>query len=370
MIFQVTIALCVAGLLALSMRRRSASLRHMVWMLGLGAALAAPVAAWLIPPVALPTGFRFESGAMSGVSAAAGINWLGMVWLVGAVLVASRFALAHARAAALVARAERVGTESGVEMRRAPEGTMPFTWGLVRAVAMVPAGVDRDVVLHELAHALRRDHWWLLASQAACCVYWFHPLVWLAAARAADERERACDDWALSQGAAPESYAETLVAAARSGLAIPGAAMAVAGQTPLETRLRAILDPATNRRSAGRAALALGVAVAVAFVLPVARAQKVYKVADGIEPPRVLSKVEPQYTQEARDARISGKVVLSIEIDEEGLARNVTVKAPLDAGLDKNAIIAVEKWRFKPGTKEGKPVRCAATVEVNFRLQN
>jgi TonB family protein len=37
-------------------------------------------------------------------------------------------------------------------------------------------------------------------------------------------------------------------------------------------------------------------------------------------------------------------------------------------GLDEKAVEAVEKWKFKPGFKDGKPVAVAATVEVNFRL--
>jgi outer membrane biosynthesis protein TonB len=44
------------------------------------------------------------------------------------------------------------------------------------------------------------------------------------------------------------------------------------------------------------------------------------------------------------------------------------VTRSLDAGLDKKAAEAIEKWTFQPGQKDGKPVAVAATIEVNFRL--
>jgi periplasmic protein TonB len=40
----------------------------------------------------------------------------------------------------------------------------------------------------------------------------------------------------------------------------------------------------------------------------------------------------------------------------------------LGLGLDENAIEAVSQWQFKPGTRDGQPVKVAATIEVNYRL--
>jgi TonB family protein len=96
--------------------------------------------------------------------------------------------------------------------------------------------------------------------------------------------------------------------------------------------------------------------------------QKTYKMADGITAPKVLHKVEPKYTQEAKDAKIEGAVVLKVVVTSEGKADNIEVVRGLDPGLDQNAMDAIAQWTFQPGTKDGQPVNVAATIEVNFRL--
>jgi TonB family protein len=63
-----------------------------------------------------------------------------------------------------------------------------------------------------------------------------------------------------------------------------------------------------------------------------------------------------------------GTVVLYVEVDASGHPRNLKVMRSLGLGLDEKAIEAVEKWKFRPGYKDGKAVTVAATVEVNFRL--
>jgi len=87
-----------------------------------------------------------------------------------------------------------------------------------------------------------------------------------------------------------------------------------------------------------------------------------------ISAPQLISKVEPEFSEEARKAKYSGVVVLQIEVDTNGKARGVRVIQSPGLGLDKKAVDAVLQWRFKPGYQDGRPVVTAATVEVNFRL--
>jgi protein TonB len=93
-----------------------------------------------------------------------------------------------------------------------------------------------------------------------------------------------------------------------------------------------------------------------------------YRIGGGVTAPTVLVKVEPEYSEEARKAKWQGTVVLSLVVDEHGVAQAINVTKSLGLGLDQKAIEAVQKWRFKPGMKDGKPVPVIAAIEVNFRL--
>jgi protein TonB len=94
----------------------------------------------------------------------------------------------------------------------------------------------------------------------------------------------------------------------------------------------------------------------------------VYSVGNGTTPPTVLTKVDPEYSEEARKAKYSGSVMLSIVVNTDGKAEQITVVKSLGMGLDEKAIEAVQKWRFLPGKNKGVPVKVKAQIEVNFRL--
>ncbi len=94
----------------------------------------------------------------------------------------------------------------------------------------------------------------------------------------------------------------------------------------------------------------------------------VYRIGGGVSAPTLLFKVEPEYSEEARKAKFQGTVVLYVVVDEKGMPQQLRVLRPLGLGLDEKAVEAVQKWRFKPGVKDGKAVSVAATIEVNFRL--
>ena len=124
-----------------------------------------------------------------------------------------------------------------------------------------------------MVHVARYDLLAQVVAQAACCLYWFHPLMWAAARQLRKERERACDDAVLDRGVAAPDYAGHLMELARvlverqASLA-DAPAMAEAGD--LEERVRALLDRTRNRAPLTRRAAAAVAVLACALVLPVA----------------------------------------------------------------------------------------------------
>jgi len=85
-------------------------------------------------------------------------------------------------------------------------------------------------------------------------------------------------------------------------------------------------------------------------------------------PPKVLHRVDPRYTREARAHGIQGTVLLEVAVDDTGKPEKITILSPIGFGLDSRAVDAVWQWTFQPAMSGGKPVKGAATVEVKFRI--
>lgn len=105
--------------------------------------------------------------------------------------------------------------------------------------------------------------------------------------------------------------------------------------------------------------------------LATARAQEVFRPGSGVTLPVVVSEVKPDYTPEAKAARIQGTVLLDAVVLADGNVGDVMVARSLDTtyGLDQRAVDAARQWKFKPGTKDGKPVAVRVSIELKFTLK-
>jgi len=115
----------------------------------------------------------------------------------------------------------------------------------------------------------------------------------------------------------------------------------------------------------------LALVVALVASIAAAHAQEVYKIGNGVAAPVPIHQVKPEYTQEALAARIEGVVALDTIVKADGSVGDVTVAKSLDnvLGLDQQAVKAAKAWRFRPGTKDGKPVAVSVTLEMRFTLK-
>lgn len=214
-------------------------------------------------------------------------------WLVGALVATAVLALRlhrEARAWSRVAGRAPAPTTRRVLARatramglaRSPRVVVtdevgPATVGLVRPWIALPAAYEADpaalesALLHELAHARRRDAWRRLVAQACVAVFWFHPAAWFASRRLAALAEFDCDRRAAAAGDAA-AYRRTLLdaVARRAGL-VPEHGLASGFGHPRSValaRLRALEGAAVDRVTRVEAPVAALAFVAVACVLP------------------------------------------------------------------------------------------------------
>ena len=95
-----------------------------------------------------------------------------------------------------------------------------------------------------------------------------------------------------------------------------------------------------------------------------------YRVGGGVTRPEKIAGSPPVYTEMARKAKVMGVVIVEAIIDEEGNVTNSRVLKGLPMGLDRSAQEAIETWKFKPATFEGRPVRVYYVLTVNFKVED
>lgn len=319
-------------------------------------------------------------------------SWPAIVWAIGAAFLIVRAVSGRIALAILRRRSQLLQRVSDIDVRIGPVET-PILAGVLRSAILLPEAARgwpeerlQMVLTHELNHYRRGDCWANLLAQMLRCVFWFHPIVWLLVARMSGEQELACDEAVVAAGHSSVDYAAFLLDSARNlkSRQMFACAMAGSGARSLKERFRRLLDPLprpvlTRRVVASITAFcAVAIVIAVTAIRPVwsqsadNSADKydgsVYLVGGDVTPPRVLHKTEPEYTDEARQYKISGSCLLRIVVMPDGRADDIEVVRSVYPGLDLKAMQAVSQWEFEPATKNGVPVAVYATVEVNFRL--
>jgi protein TonB len=92
------------------------------------------------------------------------------------------------------------------------------------------------------------------------------------------------------------------------------------------------------------------------------------RVGGDVKAPGITNKVEPRYTEPARHARVTGIVIVEAVINSHGDVEQAHVIKGLPMGLSEQAVEAVKRWKFRPGTLNGEPVDVIFNLTVNFKL--
>jgi beta-lactamase regulating signal transducer with metallopeptidase domain/predicted nucleic acid-binding Zn-ribbon protein len=320
-----------AFLIAQALRREHAVRRHRAWTFAFIALVALPALAGVLPALHVtvptwnaassrlpavvqsavaPTFARLDAAERVARTLSAGTSTVAMTttafslpslrpvifiaWALGAfaALVALIVSLvrAHRLASsgheiedddwldACAAISARLGMGRHVRIISSSEVVTPMASGVVRPTVFVPSDATlwsaevRDIVLsHEIAHLASGDPLRHVVSRLAFTIYWFHPLVWLAARKAAAACEHACDEAVLMLGVRPSTYARVLLDFADSApRSTPSVALPMVKTGTLEARLMSILDGSPRRSPRRRALLPI---VAIALTLSLAAAK-------------------------------------------------------------------------------------------------
>ncbi len=105
------------------------------------------------------------------------------------------------------------------------------------------------------------------------------------------------------------------------------------------------------------------------YINGVAPPQDPLKVGGGVSAPKPVYTVDPEFTDQARGAKLQGTVVVHVIVGPDGRAHYIRVVQHLGMGLDEKALEAIRQWKFQPAMKDGQAVAVAVNIEVTFRLE-
>jgi uncharacterized protein (TIGR03435 family) len=317
-LWQSTLFVALAGVLALALRKNSAQVRYWIWLVAslkflLPFSLLVAMGSFLgwsnniagsrtgLSLVIEEIGQPFTPPTIHSAVSAGAVGYaktllpvLGLtLWFTGCVALLSFWHLRWRRLMAIVRKTQPVtgGRESEVLRRLLSDSRInkpvkllisesalePGIAGIFRPAILLPAGIaDRltdaqlkAIIGHELCHLRRNDNLAAALHMLVEAVFWFHPLVWWMGARLVDERERACDEQVLRQGSEPQVYAEAILRVCKFYFEPPLVCVAGISGSNLKKRIEEIMLHHTPHQLRIAQKLLLAVLSAAVVVAPI-----------------------------------------------------------------------------------------------------
>ena len=382
-LLEATVATSLATILVLGLRRPlraafGARTTYAAWAL-----VPASLLAVLLP--AAPAAVSLPVLATLAVAPAAAHAGGAAVASGAGVLVSMSWVLGVVAALALLATAQRRFRRSLGQLRPREEGLqaessagLPATMGWPRPAIVLPSDFDsrydasqRALMLaHERMHIARGDLHANAFAAALRCLFWFNPLLHLAARTFRHDQELACDACVVAgEPASRRVYGEALLQAQFAAQGVPLACHFGFGH-PLKERIAMLKEslPSPARRIAGGALVATLV-FGSAFAAWASQPPQAEAEPDLDWYARKVSTPAPAYPEAARTQRISGTVTLIVDIAADGSVSGAEVDRGEPAGVfDDAALAAVANWKFQPAMKDGKAVSSRVRVPIAFKI--
>jgi uncharacterized protein (TIGR03435 family) len=299
-LWQSTIFVLAAALLAIAFRQNRAQVRFRIWfcaslkflvpfafLMSLGTHLQPPVVKQPAPAelsafvVQASQPFQGSDTLFLQRPVSPRPNWV--PWTIFTVWISGFAGIAFARwrqwrrIQAALRASTPIASRQGVEIRGAPGLLEPGVTGWTRPVLLLPASIESHltaaqfeaIVAHELCHIGRRDNLTAALHMLVEAVFWFHPLVWWIGARLVEEREHACDEEVLQVTRDPKAYAEAILEVCKRYVESPLACVAGVSGSDLKKRLEAIMTERIGLQLNIAKKIAIGAAGVAAVTLPV-----------------------------------------------------------------------------------------------------
>ena len=172
------------------------------------------------------------------------------LWAAGFLMLAIRWLVRWLRVRALLREAVKMPVDAPVAVKFSASRLEPGLVGILHPTILMPKGIEQQlsptelqaVLAHELCHWRRHDNLLAAIHMLVEALFWFFPPVWWLGARLNAERERACDESVLAGGNDPRIYAEAILKVCRAYLQSPQACVAGVSGADLKKRIQAITE--------------------------------------------------------------------------------------------------------------------------------
>jgi len=362
----------IAAITAALLPKHHAASRYTVWLTALAGLLAVPLitafhpqyAAPLLPAVVTQT--TVATSVVTQRAADASGPWLIALWALGLLFCSGRLLLSYARVAAIV-RDSRPALDLGHDVRVSDSLAVPIAAGFINPVVILPADAVRDlaaadllaVMEHERAHIRRGDLVTNLIQRLVEAVLFFNPWTYVIGRQLVNEREAACDDWAVVATGAADRYAAYLaeLALAAQGTRTPLLTPSALGSKRLLLgRIARLLTGKVIVVKANYIAAAVSVAALAILTLAlqskgIASVQTMLaadpNLANCHHEVKVINAPAPDIPKSAYRADASANALVTVGTD----GRPVSAKIVLSSGskaIDNATVVAAMKSTYSP----------------------